>query len=384
MKLIKTFFLASLLFLSFFLIDNNGNIVKAESEFSKDINKSTEFLHPDKAFIPILKKVDGKRLEVEWDIAEGYYLYLGMFKFQIDGNGVDIDKVTMPDGIKKTDEFFGNVDVYYNYTKAHIFLKDLPKNSFNLIVNYQGCADAGLCYPPTKKSFKIDIQSEGNYFYKTGFTSNQITISNTLSTESVFYNVFFFYLVGILLAFTPCVFPMIPILTGLIVGQGKEISTRKSFFLSFTYVLSMSITYSIIGIIFALSGSNIQANLQNPYVISAFALLFVMLALSMFKAINLQMPKFIQTSLSESSNQLKPGSYFGVGLMGLLSALIIGPCVTAPLIGALMYIATTKDYILGGFALFALGFGMGTPLLALGTSATTLVKKNRSLFGLNK
>ena len=375
MKLIKTFFLASLLFLSFFLIDNNGNIVKAESEFSKDINKSTEFLHPDKAFIPILKKVDGKRLEVEWDIAEGYYLYLGMFKFQIDGNGVEIDKVTMPDGIKKTDEFFGNVDVYYNYTKAHIFLKDLPKNSFNLIVNYQGCADAGLCYPPTKKSFKIDIQSEGNYFYKTGFTSNQITISNTLSTESVFYNVFFFYLVGILLAFTPCVFPMIPILTGLIVGQGKEISTRKSFFLSFTYVLSMSITYSIIGIIFALSGSNIQANLQNPYVISAFALLFVMLALSMFKAINLQMPKFIQTSLSESSNQLKSGSYFGVGLMGLLSALIIGPCVTAPLIGALMYIATTKDYILGGFALFALGFGMGTPLLALGTSATTLLKK---------
>ena len=274
MKLTKTFFLASLLFLSFFLIDNNGNIVKAESEFSKDINKSTEFLHPDKAFIPILKKVDGKRLEVEWDIAEGYYLYLGMFKFQIDGNGVEIDKVTMPDGIKKTDEFFGNVDVYYNYTKAHIFLKDLPKNSFNLIVNYQGCADAGLCYPPTKKSFKIDIQSEGNYFYKTGFTGNQITISNTLSTESVFYNVFFFYLVGILLAFTPCVFPMIPILTGLIVNQGKEISTRKSFFLSFTYVLSMSITYSIIGIIFALSGSNIQANLQNPYVISAFALLF--------------------------------------------------------------------------------------------------------------
>ena len=226
MKLTKTFFLASLLFLSFFLIDNNSNIVKAESEFSKDIKKSTEFLHPDKAFIPILKKIDGKRLEVEWDIADGYYLYLGMFKFQIDGNGVEIDKVTMPDGVKKTDEFFGNVDVYYNYTKAHIFLKDLPKNSFNLIVNYQGCADAGLCYPPTKKSFKIDIQSEGNYFYKTGFTSNQITISNTLITESVFYNVFFFYLVGILLAFTPCVFPMIPILTGLIVNQGKEISTR--------------------------------------------------------------------------------------------------------------------------------------------------------------
>ena len=375
MKISKISFLISLIFVFFLSLGNSNNLLKAESELSKDLNKSNQFLHPDKAFIPVLKKVNDKHLQVEWKIEDGYYLYMGMFKFQVDENNIEIDKVTMPDGIKKTDEFFGDVDVYYNHAKADIFLKNSPKNDFNLVVHYQGCADAGLCYPLIKKSLKIDIQSNGGYFYKTNFPTNQVGISNFLRTESIIYNVFFFYLLGILLAFTPCVFPMIPILTGLIVGQGKNISTKKSFILSLTYVLSMSVTYAIIGVIFALSGSNIQANLQNPYVISSFALLFMMLALSMFKLKNIQMPKFIQNFLAKSSNQLESGSFFGVGAMGSLSALIIGPCVTAPLIGALIYIASSKDYILGGFALFSLGFGMGTPLLALGTSATTLLKK---------
>tara|TARA_B100001123_G_C15230403_1_gene994928 strand:- start:412 stop:1566 length:1155 start_codon:yes stop_codon:yes gene_type:complete len=168
---------------------------------------------------------------------------------------------------------------------------------------------------------------------------------------------------------------MIPILTGLIIGQGQNISVRKSFFLTLTYVLSMSITYAILGIIIALFGSNIQASIQSPYVITLFAILFTILALAMFKIINLQMPSFIQTKLSESSNNLTAGSFYGVALMGSLSALIVGPCVTAPLLGALLYVASTNDYILGGLALFSLGFGMGIPLLILGTSATNLLKK---------
>ena len=375
MKLIKNIFLITLIFLFFFYQETGINIIKAESKLSQDLNNNIEFLHPDIAFVPKVKKINDKNLVVQWDIADGYYLYLGMFKFEINSEDTQIEKVVMPDGLKKTDEFFGDVDVYYNNVKANILLSDIPTKDFELTVHYQGCADAGLCYPPTKKLFAIDTKSEKSFFQKTALPTNQISISNILRSKSIFYNVFLFYLAGLLLAFTPCVFPMIPILTGLIVGQGQNISTKKSFLLSFTYVLSMSITYAIIGVIFALSGSNIQANLQNPYVITAFAFLFIFLALGMFKAINLQMPTFIQTSLSESSNKLKPGSFYGVGAMGALSALIIGPCVTAPLIGALIYIASTNDYILGGFALFALGFGMGTPLLALGTSATTLVKK---------
>jgi len=375
MKLNKITFLIFFIILSFFFIGNLGNSLFAEQKFSKDIDKSNEFLHPDKAFIPTLTKINDNHLRVKWKIEDGYYLYMGMFKFQIEGNNIEIDKVAMPDGLKKTDEFFGDVDVFYNFVQADIFLKNSPKDDFKLIIYYQGCADAGLCYPPIKKTLKVDIQSNEGYFLQTSFSDDQIGINNSLQTESILYNMFFFYLIGVLLAFTPCVFPMIPILTGLIIGQGQNISTKKSFLLSFTYVISMSITYSLIGIIFALSGSNIQANLQNPYVISSFAILFLILALSMFKVINLQMPRFILTSLSKSSDQQKSGSFFGVGIMGALSALIIGPCVTAPLIGALLYIASSKDYVLGGFALFALGFGMGTPLLALGTSATSLIKK---------
>ncbi|MED5430288.1 MAG: protein-disulfide reductase DsbD [Pseudomonadota bacterium] len=375
MKLTNKIFLFILISIFLFTHDNIISSVKAESELSKDLNSTNEFLHPDKAFIVKLKNFEKEHIEVGWDIADGYYLYLGMFKFEINSNNTKIESVEMPDGLKKTDEFFGDVDVYYNNVNAKIILSNTPIENFKLTVHYQGCADAGLCYPPAKKSFLINIESTKGFFQKTSLPTNQIGISNILQSKSILYNVFLFYIAGLLLAFTPCVFPMIPILTGLIVGQGQNISTKKSFLLSLTYVFSMSITYAIIGIIFALSGSNIQANLQNPYVITAFASLFIFLALAMFKIINLQMPTFIQTSLSESSNQLKPGSFYGVGMMGSLSALIIGPCVTAPLIGALIYIASTNDYVLGGFALFALGFGMGTPLLALGTSATTLVKK---------
>ena len=262
-----------------------------------------------------LKNFEKEHIEVGWDIADGYYLYLGMFKFEINSNNTKIESVEMPDGLKKTDEFFGDVDVYYNNVNAKIILSNTPIENFKLTVHYQGCADAGLCYPPAKKSFLINIESTKGFFQKTSLPTNQIGISNILQSKSILYNVFLFYIAGLLLAFTPCVFPMIPILTGLIVGQGQNISTKKSFLLSLTYVFSMSITYAIIGIIFALSGSNIQANLQNPYVITAFASLFIFLALAMFKVINLQMPTFIQTSLSESSNQLKPGSFYGVGMM---------------------------------------------------------------------
>ena len=343
---------------------------------SADIIKNqAEFLSPEEAFQPSIRIITNNHLEVSWDIKEGYYLYLGMFEFSVDNSNMKIIKVDMPDGKKKKDEFFGDVDVYYNSAKANIYFDKITSKT-NLILKYQGCADAGLCYPPITKKFSLEQYAEdSSYLLKTSTTDNQYSFSERLSEQSVVLNISLFFLAGLLLAFTPCVFPMIPILTGLIVGQGENISTKKSFLLSLTYVLSMSLTYAGAGILIALSGTNIQADLQNPYVISSFALLFVILALSMFNIIKLQMPAYIQSLLISKSNASSSGTYIGVGIMGSLSALIVGPCVTAPLIGALIYISLTNDFIIGGAALFSLGMGMGAPLLILGTSASELTKK---------
>ena len=338
-------------------------------------DSDTEFISPSEAFKISIREVDKNHLEVKWDIAKGYYLYVGMFEFNINDSKTQITKINMPDGIKKTDEFFGDVDVFYNTTKADIYIDKLHSNS-KLIVKYQGCADAGLCYPPITQEFFLNEYTFSDYYFKkTNLSANHNLISQQLFEQSVILNIILFFIAGILLSFTPCVFPMIPILTGLIVGQGNNITTRKSFLLSATYVLSMSLTYALAGILIALSGSNIQADLQNPYVLSGFAILFIILSLSMFNIITLQMPRFIQNLLITKSNEKKSGTYVGVGIMGSLSALIVGPCVTAPLIGALIYIATTNDYLIGGAALFSLGLGMGMPLLILGTSASELIKR---------
>ena len=339
------------------------------------IKNQVEFLSPEEAFQPSIRIITNNHLEVTWDIKQGYYLYLGMFEFSVDNSDMRIIKVNMPEGKKKKDEFFGDVDVYYNSAKANIYFDKITSKT-NLILKYQGCADAGLCYPPITKKFSLEQYAENSsYLLKTSSADNQYSFSERLSQQSVFLNISLFFLAGLLLAFTPCVFPMIPILTGLIVGQGENISTKKSFLLSLTYVLSMSLTYAGAGILIALSGTNIQADLQNPYVISSFALLFIILALSMFNVIKLQMPTYIQSLLISKSNASSSGTYIGVGIMGSLSALIVGPCVTAPLIGALIYISLTNDFIIGGAALFSLGMGMGAPLLILGTSASELTKK---------
>ena len=334
-----------------------------------------EFLHPDKAFKMSVTNIGEKKIMIDWRIEKGYYLYMGMFEFSTDRENVKITNAQMPDGTKKVDEFFGNVDVYYNSTRAELTFDDINKNT-NLIIKYQGCADAGLCYPPIKKVISLDkYSSEEALFLKTSSSNDQFYITEQLNTQSIILNIFLFLLAGLLLSFTPCVFPMIPILTGIIVGQGPDISRKKSFLLSLTYVLTMAFTYAIAGTIIAASGINIQASLQSPYVIGALTALFVILALSMFNFITIQMPQYFQNILINKSNNNKSGSYVGVGIMGSLSALIVGPCVTAPLIGALVYIASTNNYIIGATALFSLGIGMGLPLLILGTSASELMKK---------
>ena len=343
------------------------------TSYAKGPETATQFLPPDEAFVPSVEQIEDKQIRVSWKIADGYYLYVGMFEFSVD-NDTTIEKVIMPDGIKKQDEFFGDVDVFYNQAIADIFLKTSSRD-IKLKIKYQGCAEAGLCYPPIEKKYnlKLDAVSE-NYFKKVSGNNDQISISNNLANQSLFLNIILFFLAGMLLAFTPCVFPMIPILTGIIVGQGNNLSTRRAFAMSLTYVIAMSVTYALIGMLVASSGINIQANLQNPYVLISFALLFFIFALAMFDFFRIQMPTVIQNFLVNKSNAGNSGTFVGVGIMGSLSALIVGPCVTAPLIGALIYISTTGDYVIGGMVLFSLGLGMGTPLLVLGTSASSLLK----------
>ena len=332
-----------------------------------------EFLSPDEAFKIDYNIVDKNHVKINWIIHPGYYLYMGMFEFKsLDAN--KILKVEMPEGKKKQDEFFGDVDVYYYSAEADVYFVDDIEDSIELKVKYQGCADAGLCYPPVFKTITLKKNTSLNNLKRTSLFESQNAMSDSLLSNSIVYNSIIFFLAGLLLAFTPCVLPMVPILTGIIAGQGN-ISQKKSLTLSIIYVLSMSLTYAVAGIIVAVSGTNIQASLQNPYVIGAISLLFFIFALAMFKFFDIQMPKSIQTVMTQLSNKQKSGSYGDVAVMGVLSALIVGPCVTAPLIGALIYIASTGDVLVGGIALFSLGIGMGAPLILLGSTTTKLISK---------
>jgi thioredoxin:protein disulfide reductase len=205
--------------------------------------------------------------------------------------------------------------------------------------------------------------------------SEQDRIASVLANSGIWVIVAAFFGFGLLLAFTPCVFPMIPILSGIIAGQGPNITTRKAFVLSLVYVLAMALTYTVVGVLAGLFGANLQAAFQNPWVLTSFALIFVLLALSMFGFYELQLPSSLQSKLAEISNKQEGGTLIGVAIMGLLSALIVGPCVAPPLFGALIYISQTGDAVLGGVALFALSMGMGAPLIAIGTSAGKLLPR---------
>ena len=344
------------------------NYAKSELPINQE-----EFLSPDEAFKIDFNIVGQNHVKINWTIHPGYYLYMGMFEFKsLSVN--KISKVEMPEGKKKQDEFFGDVDVYYYSAEADVYFLDNIKESIELKVKYQGCADAGLCYPPVFKTITLKKKVSLNNLKKTSLFESQNAMSDSLLLNSLIYNSIIFFLAGLLLAFTPCVLPMVPILTGIIAGQGN-VSQKKSLTLSVIYVLSMSLTYAVAGIIVAVSGTNIQASLQNPYVIGSISLLFFIFALAMFKFFDIQMPKSIQTVMTKLSSKQKSGSYGDVAVMGVLSALIVGPCVTAPLIGALIYIASTGDVLVGGIALFSLGIGMGAPLILLGSTTTKLISK---------
>ncbi len=345
---------------------------------------SNHFLPLEEAYILSVEAIDGNTLRAHWDIADNVYIYRDKFEFELkNANGITLGKPVMPKGKKKIDESFGEMVVYYHEVDIDIPLErsNLNPADIILVAKYQGCADAGFCYPPTTQEIPVSLPagmatgSPPANSADAPVRSEQDQIADTLASGNTLLTILSFLGFGLLLAFTPCVFPMIPILSSIIVGQGENITTRRAFIMSLVYVLAMALTYTAAGIAAAAFGQNLPAAFQNPWILGTFAGVFVLLSFSMFGFYDLQMPGFLQSRLTDASNRQQGGTLFGVAIMGLLSALIVGPCVAAPLAGALIYIGQTGDMVLGGMALFALSMGMGAPLLVIGASAGKLLPK---------
>lgn len=357
-------------------------------------------LPPEQAFALTPPLYDGKQLLLRWDLPEAkFYLYKEKFKVRVLTPDLKVGELQLPAGEPKQDEFFGNVHVIHHSAdlKLPIDLSGKTSGNLQVEVGWQGCdGDLGVCYPPELKYYSASIPSDPTQLAQgfilepseppaTGTVANpsqaaptslppavikseQDQIADTLAYGNWALTLLTFFGFGLLLSFTPCIFPMIPILSGIIAGQ-KNLSTRGAFLLSLVYVLAMAATYTLAGVLAGLFGSNLQILFQNPWILGIFSAVFVLLALSMFGFYELQMPAAFQQRLTDLSNKQAGGNLIGVAIMGMLSALIVGPCVAAPLAGALIYIGQSGDALLGGAALFMLSMGMGIPLLIIGTSA---------------
>ncbi len=344
--------------------------------------KQTSFLDVKDAFVFEFDQ-QGSTFHYSFDIADGYYLYKK--KLEVVGKNVTAQLAPLPQGKVIEDEFFGRTEVYFKELTGTIRLSDYQDGA-HIKIRYQGCAEAGLCYPAEVMTFDIsafkpsktkEIEAttpERDAKPSESSDSDGFSLTERLAQGTFATNLMVFFLLGVTLAFTPCVFPMFPILSSLIAGQ-QGLSTKRAFSLSFVYVQGMALTYALLGLIVASVGGHIQGYLQHPYVLISFSILFVALALSMFGAYEIRLPSSVMNKLTNISNQQKGGNYTGVFFMGVLSSLIASPCTTAPLSAALLYVAQSGDYIVGGVTLYALSLGMGLPLLLLGTSGGKLLPK---------
>jgi len=333
---------------------------------------SDGFLEPEQAFKLSVQARDAQTLLADFEVAPGYYLYRERIFFKLkEGSTGTIASVELPKGEMKHDASFGEMEVYHQSFQAVVKLQHAgpPPARITLKASFQGCSEKGLCYAPIRKAFDVDLNAAARPVGETD------QVRQLLGGGKLWLIAAGFFGFGLLLSFTPCVFPMIPILSGIIVGQGEHPSRAHAFNLSLAYTMGMAITYALAGVAAGLSGHLISNALQNPWALGFGAALFVALALSMFGLYELHLPSGLETRLAEASNRIKGGRFLGVFAMGALSALIVSPCVAAPLAGALLYIGQTHDVVLGGVALFALALGMGMPLLALGLSAGALLPK---------
>ncbi|HEY7805351.1 MAG TPA: protein-disulfide reductase DsbD [Orrella sp.] len=379
---------------------------------------SQDFLAPEKAFSMQARMLDGQTLAVRYDIAPAYSMYQERFEFDWRDAPFAAPQVTLPPGEVKYDPTFEkDMALYFGNVEFAIPLPAWPSSDeprvVTLLLVSQGCADAGLCYPPMDSAVQVTWDGAGYQIASqqpivdvdrplAQVTSNAQTltesstsdaasattgwqgllsggddtgIASALSSSALWQIILLFFALGALLAFTPCVLPMIPILSVLIVGQGNQVSKARGLALASAYVLGMSIIYTLLGVLAGLSGAGLAAWLQTPWVLSVFALLLVLFGLAMFDVIRIEMPQSVQTKLSSTASGFKGGRLWAALIMGAISALIVGPCVAAPLAGALLYISQSGDWMLGGTALFAMAWGMGLPLLLVGASAGSLLPK---------
>ena len=362
------------------------------------------FLQPDEAFKPRIKQIDKDTIGIDIDLGPDIYIYKNKLKIE-DANlkdGIDFKSVKMGKSVDHDGEqvFLSSPEIRIDLLKKSALTGD---QKVKVKLSYQGCSSAGLCYEPMETTLEVSIDMDQLEGIKTTEPSvikadaveekivkavvaeekNETKVSQKASETdqiasviqggSIWLIIISFFGFGLLLSLTPCVFPMIPIISSVILAQGNGIGTKKAFFLSLVYVLAMAVAYTIAGILAGLFGANLQAAFQTPWIITVFALIFVVLSLSMFDVYELQIPNFIQARISRLGGQ-KSG-IIGVALMGFFSALIVGPCVAAPLAGALIYIGQTGDALLGGIALFALSIGMGMPLLVVGTTSGRFMPK---------
>ena len=355
------------------------------------LTSSQDILPANEAFkVSFMRNPDGSA-RVLFDVVPGHYLYKDQFRAKLDLQAIP---VSLPQGTMKDDPLFGKVTVYTQPMSLLLKAKDLASGGL-LNVRYQGCADIGICYPPQSFKMQLEPQQGSSIGAQTPQPTNvqsankvagqieseQSLIIETLQSGQFWGILLLFFVSGLLLAFTPCVLPMIPILSSIIIGQNpdqnsaQKTNTKNAFIISLVYVLAMAFTYTIAGILAGVFGENLQAALQNVWVIASMSGILLLLALSMFGFYDLQVPAFIQTRLTLLSNKQKNTSLLGVATMGFISALVVGPCMTPPLTGALIYIGQTGDAVLGGFSLFALSMGMGLPLIIFGTTAGKFMPK---------
>jgi thiol:disulfide interchange protein DsbD len=335
---------------------------------------AADLLEPEKAFRFSARLLDDQAIEVHFGIADGYYLYRERFTFSVQGNpAVRLGAAQLPRGIPHKDEFFGSVETYRKQVSIRIPVEGTGR--FDLKVTSQGCADVGVCYVPMDSVAALEATAAGTASTPRVSIFAADTDIARLFEGSVVLVLASFLAFGLLLAFTPCMLPMIPILSSIIAGEGREANKLQALALSLAYVLGMAVAYAVAGVVAGFSGTLLASALQNAWVLGGFALVFVALAFSMFGFYELRLPGFIHQRLHGAQGSLRGGRIASVAAMGVLSAVIVSPCVAAPLAGALLYISQTRDVALGGAALFVMALGMGIPLIVMGVSEGALLPK---------
>lgn len=375
------------------------NSVRSLFSSSSAASNQDEFLPPDEAFRFAASMLRPDAVALTWIIAEDYYLYKDRIQITSSTPNVQIGKLALPEGKQKHDEFFGDVEVYYEVLEGTLPIARAANSTgtLDLSITYQGCADAGLCYNPITKKVSLELPPTNvastlplDAQPSTGApVAEQDRLASLIRDGNLFLVLATFFGIGVLLSLTPCVLPMIPILSGIIVGQGAHVTPARGFSLAFTYVQGMALTYAAAGAAFVLAFKQApQAFFQQPWIIILFAILFIALALAMFGTYTLQLPSALQTRLTEVSNRQKSGTFIGTFVMGALSALIVTACVAPAIIAALSVISQTGQIARGAGALYATGLGMGVPLLIVGASAGSLLPRVgpwmdtiKSLFG---